>query len=274
VFYVYFPYAAAVAALIFFECHKKNFPAWWAGMVLCAPVTTPYFIYKIRRRAGMMLIIIFVSTFSAVCFTEWFLYVRYMEKNRYAHLSPLARQIIYLSEEVKKSTVQLDSALVKLENLSKVEARINEIKKTLQFIKELRIIMVKNQTAIHQLVKLTLENQSMFKSHEFEWIFNIQRYYNNRNVVQHYNSLKKYLNEFEALLEYTYINFYNIRDHKIEKHLRNYDEYYLRYRGAVDSHNRFNVRRIEFQNDFLKKYPEIKDYLPGERQTETFKLWQ
>lgn len=243
-------------------------------MVMGAPVTTPYFIYKIRKQSGMLMIIIFIASFSAVCFTEWFLYVRYMEKNRYAHLSPLARQIVYLSDEVKKSTIELDNSLVKLENLSKVEARINEIKKTIAFIKELRILMMKNQTAIHQLVKLTTDHQSMFKTNEFEWIYNIQKYYNNRNVVQHYISLKKYLTEFEALLEYTYVNFYNIRDHKIEKHLKNYDEYYIRYRGAVDSHNRFNVRRIEFQNGYLKKYPNIKDYLPGERQTETFKLWQ
>ena len=55
---------------------------------------------------------------------------------------------------------------------------------------------------------------------------------------------------------------------------KNYDEYYLRYRRAVDSHNRFNVKRIDFQNSFLKKHPEIKPYLPGERQTETFRLWE
>ena len=68
--------------------------------------------------------------------------------------------------------------------------------------------------------------------------------------------------------------FLNITEFKDTETLKNYDEYYLRYRRAVDSHNRFNVKRIEFQNQFLIKYPEIKAYLPGERQTETFRLWE
>ena len=56
--------------------------------------------------------------------------------------------------------------------------------------------------------------------------------------------------------------------------LKNYDEYYLRYRRAVDSHNRLNVNRIVFQNAFLLKYPDIKPYLPGKRQTDTFRVWE
>jgi len=75
-------------------------------------------------------------------------------------------------------------------------------------------------------------------------------------------------------LKYTHVNFYNITEYKTREHLKNYDEYYLRYRRAVDAHNRFNVKRIEFQNSFLKKHPDIKPYLPGERQTETFRLWE
>jgi len=273
VFYIYFPFAAILASLMLFECHTKNHPRWWALMVFFAPVTTPYFIYKARRKTGMILIIIFLSTFSAACFSEWFLYIRYMEKNKYAHLPPVARQIVYFSNELKMSTIQLDKAIVKLEGLSKVEARIKEIKKTIDFIRDLRKVMLKNQADVHKLIKFTTDNQAMFKGKDFDWVFNIQKFYNNINVVRHYKYLKKYLVEFEALLSYTYVNFYSIRDHKTEKHLKNYDEYYLRYRGAVDSHNRFNVSRIEFQNAFLKKYPEIKPYLPGERQTDTFKLW-
>ncbi len=265
--------AAILASLMLFECSTKNHPKWWALVIFLAPITTPYFIFKTRRQTGIVLIIIFLSTFSAACFSEWFLYIRYMEKNKYIGLPPVARQIIHFSNELKKSTVELDKALVKLEGLSKVEARIKEIKNTIDFIDRLRIIMAKNQTDIHNLVKFTSDNKLMFKGKEFEWVFNIQKFYNNINVVRHYKYLKKYLVEFENLLSYTYVNFYNIRDHKTKKHLNNYDEYYLRYRGAVDSHNRFNVSRIEFQNSFLNKYPKIKPYLPGERQTDTFKLW-
>jgi hypothetical protein len=99
-------------------------------------------------------------------------------------------------------------------------------------------------------------------------------FYTDRNVVIHFKSLETYLEAFEALLVYSYTNFYHIKAAESKVHLSNYDEYYLRYRRAVDAHNRFNVQRIEFQNTFLQKYPDIKPYLPDERQTEAFKLWE
>ena len=273
-YYIYFVYVAILASLMLNECNNKSQPRWWALMVLFAPVTTPYFIYKSRKESGIILFMVFLTTFSAVGGIEFYLYSKYMEKNRYSHLPPVTRQMIRLSEELKQSTANLDQALVKLENLSKVESRINEIKKTIEFIDQLRNIMISNQEVIKRLVKYTSDYQSFFAGRNLDWVFNIQIFYNNRNVTQHYKSLQKYLDNFEELLKYTYVNFYNITEHKSKEHFRNYDEYYLRYRRAVDSHNRFNVKRIDFQNSFLKKHPEIKPYLPGERQTETFRLWE
>jgi uncharacterized protein YkvS len=243
-------------------------------MVLLAPITTPWFIFKSRKKSGIILSLIFVATFSAVATGEFFLYSNYMEKNKHSHLPPVARQMVRLAEELKLSTTKLDQALVKLERLSKVESRIHEIKNTIEFIDNLRGIMSENQNAIQQLVKYMSDYKSFFDRKDLDWVFNIQQFYHNRNVIQHHKSLQKYLDSFESLLKYTYINFYNITEHESKEHFRNYDEYYLRYRRAVDSHNRFNVKRIDFQNSFLEKYPDIKPYLPGERQTETFKLWE
>lgn len=243
-------------------------------MVLFAPVTTPYFIFKARKKSGMIIFMVFLASFCAVGATEFFLYTRYMEKNRYMHLPPVARQMIKLSDELKASTVKLDHALAKLENLSKVESKIHELKNTIDFIARLRIIMIENQAAIDRLVKHTADYKSFFSRKDLEWIVHIQRFYKDRTVIQHHKTLERYLNNFEALLKYTYVNFYNITEHKDPKTLKNYDEYYLNYRRAVDSHNRFNVRRMEFQNAFLKKYPDIKPFLPNERQTETFRLWE
>lgn len=197
-----------------------------------------------------------------------------MKKNKHLQLPPVTRQMIQLSEELKLSTEKLDNALVKLESLSKVQSRINEIKKTIEFIHQLRSIMIENQEAIKRLVKYTSDYKSFFDRKDLFWVFNIQKFYNDRNVIQHYKSLETYLDSFEDLLKYTHINFYNITEHKSKEQLNNYDEYYMRYRRAVDSHNRFNVKRINFQNSFLEKYPDVKPYLPGERQTETFKLWE
>jgi hypothetical protein len=255
------------------ECHQNGHPRWWALMVLMAPITSPYFIFKSRKESGMVIFLVFLSTFSAVGASEFFLFARDMEKNKYAHLSPPAVQMIRLSEDLKQSTMKLDTALVKLETLSKVESRIHEIKKTIDFIEELKIIMVENTDAIQRLEKFTEDYKHSFSGKDLEWVIHIHAFYHDRTVIQHYNSLEKYLSSFQDLLEYTYQNFQSITEVKSQEHLRNYDEYYLRYRRAVDTHNKFNVRRIELQNSFLKRYPDIRPYLPGERQTDTFKLW-
>jgi len=272
-YYIYFSYVAVLALFMLYECHQKNHPRWWSLMVLVAPVTSPYFIFKSRKESGMVVFLIFLSTFSAVGASEFFLFTSYMEKNKYTHLSPLAIQMIRLSEDLKQSTLKLDAGLVRLETLSKVESRVHEIKKTIEFIEELKIVIVENRDAIQRLEKFTEDYKQSFSDKDLEWVIHIHDFYHDRTVIQHYNSLEKYLFSFQELLEYTYKNFANITDLKTEEHLRNYDEYYMRYRRAVDSHNKFNVRRIELQNSYLKQYPDIRPYLPGERQTETFKLW-
>lgn len=273
-YYIYFPFVIILAAFIYYECIMRQHPKWWAAAVLAAPVTAPYFIYKSRRENGYKLMMIISLIFIIVVVCEAILYNQYVSKNKYAHLPPLAQKMIILSEHVKETTIELDKSLVRLENLSKVEARIKEIKHTIEFIEDVRKKKTKNQKAIQELVKFTKDNKAMFNTKDLQWVFLVQQYYDNRNVVLHYKSLHKYLDDFEELLKYTYVNFYKIRDHQIEKVLKNYDEFYLRYRRSVDSHNRFNVKRIEFQNEFLTKYPQIKPYLPGERQTETFRLWE
>nr|NJM03904.1 hypothetical protein [Desulfobacula sp.] len=181
--------------------------------------------------------------------------------------------MIRLSEDLKQSTLKLDEGLVRLETLSKVESRVHEIKKTIEFIEELKTVMVENRDAIHRLEKFTEDYKQSFSDKDLEWVVHIHDFYHDRTVVQHYNSLEKYLFSFQELLEYTYTNFANITELKSQEHLKNYDEYYMRYRRAVDGHNKFNVRRIELQNSYLKQYPHIRPYLPGERQTEAFKLW-
>jgi hypothetical protein len=255
------------------ECYKRDRPKWWAIMVLFVPITTPWFIFKSRKASGIILVMVFLMTFSAVGGIEFFLYTKYMEKNRYSDLSPVIRQMMYLTEDLKTSTVELDNALVKLAGLSKVESHIHEIKSTIDFIYEVRDMEAVNKNTILRLENYLYDYKSFFVKKDLSWLFKIQEFYDNHNVVQHYKSMKTYIDSFEDLLRYAYVNFSHIKDLKTQKHLQNYDQYYLRYRRAVDSHNRFNVKRIDFQNKFIKKYPEVTPYLPGKRQTETFKFW-
>lgn len=272
-YYLYFTYTVTIALLMLWECQKEKRPKWWAIMVLFAPITTPWFIFKSRKASGIILIMVFLMTFSAVGGTEFFLYTKYMGKNRYSSLSPEIRQMMRLTEDLKASNVELDKALVKLAGLSRVDSRIHEIKNTIDFIDEVRDIEDANKNAILRLEKYLYDYKRFFVKEDFSWLFKIQEFYDNHNVVQHYKSLKIYFDGFEDLLRYTYVNFSNIKDLKTQEYLENYDQYYLRYRRAVDSLDRFNVKRIDFQNKFIKKYPEVTPYLPGKRQTETFKLW-
>lgn len=273
-FYLYFSYAAVLALIVLYDSYQKDNPKVWAVIVFCAPVTTPWFIYKSREKPGILLYLVFFITFIAVGVTQFFLYSKYMEKHKYAHLDPVTRQMRLLSDELKATTVKLDEALVNLENMSKVESRVEEIKNTIEYIEELRTIMVENQEVIKRLVQYTSDHESFIDAKNITWVAHVQKFYSDRSVVQHHKSLEKYLVAFEELLKYTYVNFYNITQHQTREHLNNYDAYYMRYRRAVDTHNRFNIRRIDFQNSFLKKYSDVKPYLPGKRQTETFKMFE
>lgn len=273
-YYFYFIFAAALALIMFYECHMKNHPQWWPALVFFAPITFPFLYYKTKKELNMILLMGFIGVFSMVAGVEIYLYKRYMNENKYTHLPPVTRQMLQLSETLRESTIKLDNALIRLENLSKVESRIHEIKNTVEFIDKLRVYMDDNKRAIDRLVQFTKDHEDFFAKRELVWVFDLQRFYNNHNVVQHYKSLQNYLDDFEELLRYTHLNFYNITEVKNPEHLKNYDEYYIRYRRSVDSHNRFNVKRIDFQNQYLSKYPDIKAYLPGERQTDTFRLWE
>ncbi len=273
-YFFYFPFIVLLAGFMAYDCHRRQEPMWWALAVFLAPVTTPYFIFKSRKAEGIMLFMIFLASFSFVAGIEFYTWAKEKEKNKYAHLPPITRQTIRFSEILKQTTVELDQALVKLEEMSKVESRISELKSTIEFISELRIIIEKNQDAINRFVKFTSDYKSYFVKNELNWVYHIKEFYTSRQVIVHYRSLGEYLDNFDALLKFTYKNFEHITEAKTASALSNYDEYYLRYRRAVDRHNKFNVVRIEFQNDFLHKYPQIKSYLPGRRQTDTFRLWQ
>jgi len=243
-------------------------------MVLMAPVTTPYFIFKSRKTKGMILFVVFLATFTMVSVAEIYIYSNMKEKSKYDDLPPITRQIMEISDSLKVTTSELDIGLAGLEKLSKVDSRIKELKYTIEFIENLRTLLFKNQLAINQLVKFLLNNKSYLVKKDLNWIYGIQEFYTDKKVIRQTHSLETYLNDFQALLQYVVINFYHITEHKTQEHLKNYDEYYIRYRRAVDTHNSFNLQRLEFQNKFLLKHPYLTPYLPGERQTETLLLWE
>lgn len=260
---------------MFFECHRHNLPKWWAAIVFAAPVTTPYFIIKSRKGKGFIWVLfIFFACVALVLAGEIFLYSRTKEQYKYEHLPPVTRQLIRYSEILKQTTHKLDTELVELELQSKVQSKVNKIEQTIVFIDELRKSMHDNREAIKQIVSFGEAHENFFLTQDLKWVYEIQKFYNNRIVTQHFESLEKYLDNFETLLRFCCENFDSINERKNLVVLKNYDEYYMRYRRAVDSHNRLNVKRIEFQNTYISRHPEIREYLPAKRQTEAFRLWE
>ena len=215
-----------------------------------------------------------MACFSIVTVSEIFIYSRMKATYKYDSLPPVTRQLIRYSELLKQTTQNLDNDLVELEQQSKVQSNLEKLEQTIVFISGLRQAMHDNQAAIKQMVGFVGSHRAFFTQKDLQWVYEIKRFYNNRIVIAHFKSLENYLDNFETLLRFCYRNFDAITKAESTIHLKNYDEYYLRYRRAVDSHNRFNVKRIEFQNDFIKRYPEIKEYLPTERQTKAFRLWE
>lgn len=259
---------------MFLECKRRSLPKWWAAIVFAAPVITPYFIFKSRKGHSLILLMIFLVCFSLVTAGEIFIHSKMKAKYKYAKLPPVTRQFIRYSEILKQSTQSLDNDIVKLEQQSGVHSKLDKLGQTIVFIGELRQVMCDNQAAIKQIIEFVENHGDFFTQKDLQWVYEIKRFYNNRIVIAHFKSLESYLDNFETLLRFCYRNFDAITKAESTIHLKNYDEYYLRYRRAVDSHNRFNVKRIQFQNDFIKRYPEIKEYLPAKRQTEAFRLWE
>ncbi len=273
-YYFYFPYVFILSGAMLFDCFRRKQPLWWAAMVLFAPVTAPYFIFKSRRTEGLILFMVFMATFSMVVGVEIYTWAKYKERNKYAHLPPIVRETIRFSDILKQTTQDLDKALVELEEMSKKMTSPGEAQDTLAFIKIVREAETVNQEAVTRLARFTQDYQSYFVKQELSWVYQIKEFYTSRKVIIHQRSLNQYLNAFEAMLRYIADNFDQIMSKESNPQKKNYDEYYIRYRRAVDRHNKFNVMRIEFQNEFSKKHPGVSPYLPGTRQTETFKLWQ
>ncbi len=261
---------------MFLECKHRSLPKWWVAIIFAAPVTTPYFIVKSRKNKKLVFLLIFLLSFSFVAAAEIFIYSKMNAKYNYVHLSPVTRQLMRYSEILKQTTHNLDNDLVEFEQQSKVQSKIDKLGQIIVFIGELRRAIYDNQAAIKQMVEFVDNHSDSFLKKDVKWVYEIKRYYNNRIVIQYFKSLENYLDNFEILLRFCYQNFDAITKVESAAHIKNYDEYYLRYRRAVDSHIRFNVKRIEFQNDFIKRYPEIKAYLPARRQTQTeaLRFWE
>ncbi|MCK5349646.1 MAG: hypothetical protein KAJ25_09670, partial [Desulfobacula sp.] len=211
-------------------------------------------IFKTRRGSGTILVVIFLIIFLMVSAGGIFYYVSNKKTTTQDNVPPIIKQMIKLNEDIKKSTIDIYNASGKLDSISMVQSRITDIKSTIELISELRQLVKDNQKVIDRLLVFTQDHEEFFNRKNLAWVFAIKEFYNDHNVIQHHKSRVNYLASFETLLTYTHTNFKDIMENKSQKHMKNYDAYYMRYRVAADSHNRFNKKRIGFQTVFVEKY--------------------
>ncbi len=271
--YIYFPYAVIVSVLVFLECRKYKQARWWPAVCFLFPPIVPYIIFRTRKGTGIVLIMIFLMTFSLTIGGEFFLF-NYKEKKRMTQrIPPIIREVIKLNEDIKRTTIDIYNATGKLDSMSMVQSRVTDIKKMIGLISDLRQTIQSNQEAIDRLLLFIEDHNDYFYRKNLDWIFAIRNFYTDHHVLQHHKSRSNYYASFETLLTYTFKNFQNIMELKSQQHMKSYDIYYLRYRRAADSHNRFNRKRIEFQTAFIREYPEVAPFLPGAHHLEPFKFW-
>lgn len=227
--------------------------------------------FKTKKGKRITLVIIFlVIVLMILAGGGYFLNKKKSDSN---NIPPIVKQIIALNEDIKKTTIAIYNTSGKLAGISMAQSRITDIKKAIELIGSLRQLVEENQNAIDRLLQFIDDNAGFFHRKNLYWVFFIKEFYMDHDVMQHHKSRANYLLTFETLLKYTYTNFKNIMELQSQQHMRNYDAYYMRYRRAADSHNKFNKKRIAFQTTFVEEHPEVNPFLPGAHQLGPFKFW-
>ena len=257
---------------LFFYTQKKT-PASWALIVLLAPVTAPYYFFKASEKRRVLFTILFGLSFLVVGAGEFYLFSQERAHLKMAAYSPVARQMIQLSDNLKATTTALDHDIKKLEEMSKVVSNRESLGKVLAFISDFRVKIDKNSAAVERFISFTRDYKTLLEKEGFNDILFMEEFYTNPVVITYLKSLDSYLSDFEKLVTYAFDNVENLVIKNPEQ-VHNYDAYYMNYRRAVDSHNRLCVKRIEFQKAIIEKHPGLELYLPAMIQTDFLKLWE
>ena len=229
--------------------------------------------FKIKKGKGTIWAIIFLVILSMGFGGGIFFYMSKKNKSPYDNLPPIIKKIIVLNEDIETTTIDIYNTSGKLSGISMVLSRITDIESAIKLIGNLRQLVEKNNTAIDGLIEFIDSKTDFIHRKNLSWVFAIKDFYMDHNVMQHHKSRVNYLAAFETLLKYTHKNFKNIMELQSQQHMKGYDVYYMRYRRAADSHNRFNKKRVAFQTAFVEEHPEVNPFLPGAHQTGPFKFW-
>jgi hypothetical protein len=261
-----------LSLILLVEFVEKKKSKLWALIIFFAPVTAPYYIFKAKKEEGYTWIMIFLATFSAVVAGEIALYVFKSEKIKYFDKPPVIRQVLIIADELQETTKKFDSAIIQLEEMSRIVSGLSKIKETAEYIETVRLAGETNKAMVSKLINYIDNYRSYYNKKNINWVFQIEEYYKNDVIGRHLGSLEEYLSAFEDLLLFSYKNFYKISELENPKALKNYDAYYLLYRRAAEKFSKYNLQRNEYQNKFVQDHPKVEVYLPGVRQTDVFSI--
>lgn len=270
---IYLAYVLFLSCATLAYCRRYAQPAWWAVVALVFPPALPVFVVKVNKGKPYAIAVLSMLLLIMVVAGEAYLHGNRSGQEPVAALPPIIKKVISINETVKTSTIQLYEMSKRLDSISMVQSRITDIRNLVEIIQELRTQVDKNHQHIDALLTFINEHETYLQNQNLAWIFVIRDFYSDDIIHHHQQSRTQYLNAFERMLIYMHDNFENIMEVKNQVHLKNYEAYYMIYRRAADNHNRYNRKRLLFQNQFVQSNPEVKPLLPGSHHLEPFKFW-
>ncbi len=253
-----------LSVFVFWDSSKQKMPGWWAAITFFAPVTVPFYFFKTRAGKGIVPVVISLFILLPVCLAEYHFYTKEKAERDYLKLPPAAQQMMELSYILKQQTDDLLDDIDELEKMSKTESRLEVMGDTIAFIGAMKVNLIRIRALEQRLSVFRYDYDALLKKEGLFWLSEVRNFYDNAIIVQHMKSLSGYLDAFETSLQYVFTNYKKI-EARSYRHLQNYDAYYLKYRRSVDRHNAIYSKRILFQNQYLKKKPKLKSYLPDHR---------
>ncbi len=270
-YYIYYPYVLIVSMAMAAICHKQKNPLWWSAAVFFAPVTTPYFIVQFQKRGVGKWIVFFFISFLLVVGIEGCIWFQNYKQNQFARLNPVDRTAILITRDIESNISEMNAIMESLDIKDRVATGKKDIINSRDSIKRARILMEQGHKLTKQFVIFVTDHAPYFQQTHQNWALELKKFYQSSHMIKYYSTTTQYLNEFKHLLDYVETHFEKIKNHHSQA-IKNYDQYFIRYRQGLDRYKKYADGRMKSQTVLIKKYPELKKYLPAKVRVTAVKM--
>ncbi len=247
--------------IVLVDSIKCKMPKWWAFVILFAPITTPYYLISSKKEKGILPLLFFVVIFSFACTGEYFIYSKAKKASALSQYSTVGRKMMDYSSKVEYGISKLNISVAKLDRMVRVDATIERLDKTINFLLLMKNLINTNNKILKRLILMGEDYKKELKEENLDWLFGIRIYYTEKEILKYFKSLYNYIEIYSYLLTYTKDNFKEIKTRN-PRALKNFDEYIFNYLSALERHNLMNTSRKAFQIKFLKQYPRLINHVP------------